>query len=152
MIRAYCSRDFSGVVDCFNRSVREIAARHYTAEQVAAWAPAEPDLRMWETRLKSGGGFVADEAGIIAGFLRIGEQGYVDLLYVHPLYERQGIGRELLLAGCAWAAEQGAQGYEADVSLAARPLFERSGFRLVREQVVERRGVAFRNCRMARGR
>jgi GNAT superfamily N-acetyltransferase len=74
----------------------------------------------------------------------------VDLLYVQPEFGRHGVGRDLLGVACAWAVSRGARRLESDVSTAARPLFEAMGFRVEREQVVERRGVGFRNFRMAR--
>jgi putative acetyltransferase len=74
----------------------------------------------------------------------------VDLLYVHPEYARRGVGRELLEAACTWAVAHGARTLEAEVSIAARPLFEAAGFRVEREQYVVRSGVELRNFHMTR--
>jgi len=150
VVRVYTDSDLAGVVSCFARSVREIGARYYARHQIAAWAPEPPDMETWAIRLRTGGVFVADVDGCIAGFARADDGGVVDLLYVHPDYERRGLGRELLHVACSWAVGRGAQKLTADVSIVARPLFEAMGFRVETEQVVERRGVAFRTFRMAR--
>ena len=150
MVRMYTDSDLEGVVSCFAQSVRGIGARYYAREQSAAWAPESPDMQAWANRLRTGGVFVADIDGCIAGFARAEDSGLVDLLYVNPDHERRGLGRELLHVACSWAAARGARMLKSDVSIAARPLFEAIGFRVETEQVVERRGVAFRTFRMAR--
>ena len=150
LIRAYTDSDLEAVVSCFGRSVREIGARHYAREQVAAWAPDVPDMDGWATRLRTGGVFVAEVESRVAGFVRVEDNGWVDLLYVHPEYERRGVGWNLLWVGCSWAVGRRARTLQSEVSIAARPLFERMGFRVETEQVMERRGVEFRNFRMVR--
>lgn len=150
IIRSYRESDLASVVECFEQSVRVIVARYYRPDQVALWAPAAADMDSWRRRLSSGGVFVAviDEA--IAGFVRATEDGLVDLLYVHPLHERRNVGWALLDVACDWCATGGAKILEANVSLAARPLFEAAGFHVQREQAVEYRGTMFRNFRMRR--
>lgn len=150
VIRAYIDSDLEAVVRCFGRSVREIGARYYAPEQIAAWASESSNMDAWANHLRSGGVFVADVDGDIAGFVRVRANGFVDLLYVHPDYARRGIGRELLQVACSWAVDRGARKLESEASIAACPLFEAMGFRVEREQFVRRRGVGFRNFRMAR--
>jgi len=150
VLRAYLDSDLEAVISCFRQAVRETGARYYSREQIAAWAPDSPDLDAWANRLRTGAVFVADEGGHIAGFVRVEDSGLVDLLYVHADYARRGVGHELLETACTWAAAHGARKLEAEVSIAARPLFEAAGFRVEREQFVERRGVEFRNFHMAR--
>ena len=150
LIREYRDRDLEAVIDCFCRAVRDIGARHYTPEQIAAWAPDPPDAGAWASRLGSGGVFVGQADTALAGFIRVEATGLIDLLYVHPRHARHGVGRELLRTGCAWALQQGARGFESDASIAARPFFEAMDFRVEREQSVERNGVWFRNYRMVK--
>jgi putative acetyltransferase len=150
IIRSYRDSDLSAVVECFEQSVRVIVARYYRPDQVALWAPATPDMESWRQRLSTGGVFVADIEEAVAGFVRATEEGLVDLLYVHPLHERRNVGWSLLDVACDWCATHGAKLLEANVSLAARPLFEAAGFYVQREQSVEYRGTLFRNFRMRR--
>lgn len=152
MIRRYRPEDLEVVVVCFTRSVRTIGARDYAREEIAAWAPDPPDMSGWPARLASGGVFVAELDGALAGFVRIEATGYIDLLYVDPSRERMGIGRSLLEHAFRWAIAQGARGLEADVSRSARPLFETLGFRLESAQAAVRGGVALENFRMSRSR
>jgi len=150
VVRAYIDSDLEAVVSCFGQSVREIGAGYYAREQISAWAPDNPDMDAWANRLRAGGVFVADEGGEVVGFVRVEDNGFVDLLYVHSEYARRGVGRALLEVASSWAVARGARKLESEVSIAARPLFEAMGFCVEKEQFVERGGVGFRNLRMAR--
>jgi putative acetyltransferase len=50
----------------------------------------------------------------------------------------------------SWAVSQGIRHLRSYVSITARPFFESIGFRVVRQQVVERHGVSLQNFRMER--
>jgi putative acetyltransferase len=149
-IRKYRDDDLDAVLACFSASVRGIGARHYTPVQVEVWAPNAPDADAWRARLGMGRTFIADLGGAVGGFVRVEERGYIDLLYVHPQFERRGLGRRLLQEACSWAAGRGAVKLESEVSIGARPLFEACGFRVDSQQTVERRGVQLMHYRMSR--
>lgn len=149
-IREYLDGDLDAVLHCFHRSVRGIASRHYDAAQLSAWAPDVPDRKLWQERLRTGRTLLAEYSGELAGFVRVEDSGYIDLLYVDPAYERRGLGRRLLSEACEWVKSRGAVRLTSEVSLAARPAFEALGFQVDAEQTVERRGVRFTNFRMSR--
>lgn len=91
----------------FGRSVREIATRDHSLAQVSAWAPEVPDWPRWSKRLSEGAAFVCEREDQIAGFARIEDNGYLDLLYVHPEFEGQGVARALFERVLAWAKSHG---------------------------------------------
>jgi GNAT superfamily N-acetyltransferase len=150
MVREYRPNDLEAVVLLFQRSVREVASRDYSPAQISAWAPEPPDLEAWARRLGTGGVFIYERNDQIAGFARVDDTGCVDLLYVHPEVQRQGVARALFDRVISWAVSRGIRHLRSEVSITARPFFESRGFRLVRQQVVERRGVSLHNFRMER--
>lgn len=150
MIRAYTPNDLNDVIQLFRRSIREIASQHYSLAQVAAWAPENPDRKAWARRLGSGGVFVDERNQRVVGLIRIDETGCIDLLYVHPEAQRLGVAGGLFHAALSWAVSRGIRRLRSDVSITARPFFESSGFCVVSEQTVERRGITFRNFHMER--
>jgi putative acetyltransferase len=150
MVREYRADDLEAVVILFQRSVREIASRDYASAQISAWAPEAPDLDAWGRRLRTGGVFVYERNDRIAGFARVDDTGCLDLLYVHPEVQRQGVARALFDRVISWAVSRDIRQLHAAVSITARPFFERMGFHIVRKQLVERRGVSLQNFRMAR--
>ena len=148
MIREYRPEDVPAIIDLFGRSIRESAVRDYSAEQISVWAPQNPDIAAWENRLSKGVVLVFLQKDRMAGFVRMEDSAHLDLLYVHPEFQRQGVARALFEQVLKWAAGQGATHLIADVSITARPFFERMGFRVIESQTIERRGVQLRNYKM----
>ena len=148
MLRDYEPGDLHGVVALFERSVRQIACRDYTCAQLSAWAPEWPDLDAWAERLSTGAVFVSVREDRLAGFARLDASGELDLLYVDPLFERRGVATELFDGVTAWARRYAVARLVANVSITARPFFERMGFRVLRSQTVEREGVSLENFHM----
>jgi putative acetyltransferase len=150
MVREYRPDDLEAVVALFQRSVREVASRDYPPAQISAWAPEALDFEAWARRLETGGVFVYERNDQIVGFTRVDDTGCVDLLYVHPEVQRQGVARALFDRVISWAVSRGIRHLRSEVSITARPFFERIGFRVVRQQVVERGDVSLQNFRMER--
>ena len=89
---------------------------------------------------------VAQLEGQIAGFGDIDvSAGYLDRLYVHKDFQSRGIATAL--EGALEVALSVPLVYT-DASITAKPFFLGRGYRLVREQRVERHGVALTNFRM----
>ncbi len=150
MIRDYRDTDLDAVLGLFHRSVHALGAADYTPEQLAAWAPDEPDRAAWTERLAHGATLVAERDGAIAGFARVEDSGYLDLFYVDPERTGRGIGAELLAHALDWLRSVGAVRAWCHASLTARPFFERHGFHTIARQTVRRNGVAMDNWSMAR--
>ena len=137
ILRAYRGSDLPAILSLFRDTVHTVCARDYTRPQLDAWAPAEPDAAAWDASLRAHRTLVAEEDGSILGFADLAEDGYLDRLYVHRDWQGRGVATALC------AALPGARRTHA--SITARPFFERRGWHVVREQRVERRGVALTN-------
>ncbi len=149
-IRPYRSEDLAAVVAIFQRAVRETASRYYAPQEIDAWAPEPPDTAFWRDRLARGKVWVCEADGAIAGFLRLEEDGYVDLVFVHPGFQRRGVASALLDHAAAWAAAHGIGWLFTEASRSARAFFEAKGFRVVRPRHGEKRGVALETFVMER--
>jgi putative acetyltransferase len=77
-------------------------------------------------------------------------EGYLDMLYVHPEFQRCGVASALVHCAETSARARGVTTLSTEASLTARPFFERHGFHLVATQTVVRRGQPMRNFRMTR--
>ena len=81
------------------------------------------------------------EGDTIIGFGDIDKTGYLDRLYVHADYQKKGAA-----AAICSRLEQAVSGkITTHASITARPFFEKRGYRVVREQQVERKGVFLTN-------
>ncbi|WP_207779287.1 GNAT family N-acetyltransferase [Zavarzinia aquatilis] len=147
-LRPFAPEDVGPLMALFRDSVRKVARRDYSDEQVRAWAPDEMDIAAFGARLGRQTVLVAIEGEAIAGFAALDGQGHIDLLFVHPDHQRKGAGR-LLLQGMEDAARAtGLPRLSAHVSLTARPLFEAMGFAALAARQVPLRGQILTNFRM----
>jgi putative acetyltransferase len=93
MIRSATPSDAPGICAAHVSAIRVSNREAYSAEQIEAWAgPRKPED--YQSSISDGRLFVADEAGIVAGF---GEYRGDEIcaVYVHPNFTRRGIGRRL---------------------------------------------------------
>lgn len=141
MLRPYRTGDCPALAELFYQTVHTVNARDYTPPQLDAWADGHPDLAAWDRSLSAHLTLVAVCDGVITGFADMAPDGYLDRLYVHRDFQRQGIATAL----CD-ALEQAVPGpYETHASITARPFFEQRGYRVVRRQQVLRKGIVLTN-------
>ena len=136
-LRRYESSDCKEVAELFYNTVHIINAKDYTKEQLDVWATQEVDLEKWNQSLQGHYSVVAVDNEIIVGFGDIDKDGYLDRLYVHADYQRKGIATAICKQ-----LEQAVEGkITTHASITAKPFFEKRGYRVVRKQEVERRGI-----------
>jgi putative acetyltransferase len=147
-IRSYRAADGAVLAALFRASVTAIARRDYTQSQVEAWAPEDMDVARFATRCAAKSTWIAERDGRVAGFSDLEADGHVDMLYVHPDFQRRGVARALLVHIENLALARGLARLYTEASITARPAFEAQGFRVIAAQTVERRGEFFTNYRM----
>ncbi len=148
IIRRYTPSDLQELAAVFYDSVRKLGRRDYTLEQVIAWAPDDID---WEARARRHGSrptWVAQSAGQVVGFADLEASGHIDLIFVRADWQGRGVASALLLEIERAAGGLGIERLFAEVSLTARPFFERRGFRVIARQSVAIRGQELANFRM----
>jgi len=147
-IRDYQNGDCEALADIFTRAVRQIARRDYSPAQIAAWAPEERDLNEFAARRSGKPTFVAEYKGKVAGFTDLDGEGHIDMFYVSPDFQRRGVGSAMLRFVTARAQSERCKRLYGEVSITARPVFERHGFKVLAYQTVETNGQALGNYRM----
>lgn len=147
-LRRYQDGDAPALLAVFLSSVREIAARDYRPEQIAAWAPADLDPTAWASHLRALRPWVVTVDGDIAGYADLQPQGHIDHFFVAGAWAQRGVGRLLMHHLHGEAQRQGVRELTADVSKTAEPFFARHGFTVVERRFPERRGVVLENARM----
>lgn len=150
LLRPYTAADLDVLIALFRDSVRRVARRDYSLDQVLAWAPHDLEREEWTLRLAAGSTWVAAHGDRAAGFITLEPDGHLDMLYVHADWQRRSIATRLLSRVEASARSQGLARLFTEASITARPFFERRGFRVVEAQTVTRRGQELVNFRMLR--
>lgn len=141
LIREYLPSDCMEITELFYNTVHIVNRKDYTKDQVNVWAPGPADLEKWNLSLQEHYSIVAVEGETIVGFGDIDNTGYLDRLYVHADYQRKGIATALCNQ-----LEQTVQGkIVTHASITARPFFENRGYKVIKEQQVERQGIYLTN-------
>jgi len=146
-IRNYSPEDVDATIEIFLRAIREVASKDYDAEQVHAWAQVE-NSDSWAKGRASRLTWMASVNGDLAGFSDLMSNGYVDMMFVHPAYQNQGVASLLLSTVEAEARRVQIPAITTEASLTARHFFERRGFKVMAAQEVQKRGVTLKNFRM----
>lgn len=149
-IRGYQKSDDRATYQLFYDTVHQINQLDYSPEQLAVWAPGRTDLSEWGQSLAKKYTLVAINNGEIVGFADLATSGYLDRLYVHHKYQRQGIAQALLNALEQYAKNQGISRITVAVSLTAKPFFLKNDYQIIREQQVQREGINLSNFLMAK--
>ena len=157
-IRPYKTEDIQEIAELFYQTVHTVNAADYTNEQLDAWTDGNIDLAAWDRSFQAHMTLVAvvtpseaeDKKVVqeqIAGFADMDSTGYLDRLYVHRDFQRCGIASAL----CDRLEEAvDAEQFTTHASITAKPFFEKRGYRVIREQQVERKGTLLTNYVMGK--
>lgn len=147
-VRRYREGDEPALLQVFFSSIRDIASRDYTPEQIAAWASEDRDPQLWASRIRQLQPFIVEVEGEIAGYADVQPNGYIDHFFVSGKYPKQGIGTLMMNAIHDEANRLGLNELTSNVSKTAEGFFLRHGFHVVERGFPVRRGVTLQNALM----
>lgn len=142
LIRKYVSFDCKDLAELFYQTVHTVNAKDYTKKQLDVWATGNVDLKAWDKSLSEHYTAVAEKDGITVGFGDIDKTGYLDRLYVHKDYQRQGIAT----AVCNELERAvNTNSVFTHASITAKAFFESRGYKVINEQQVNKSGIILIN-------
>jgi putative acetyltransferase len=147
-VRSYVPTDCGPLIEVFRDSVRGTGLRHYSLEQVLAWAPDEIDYVRFGARRANRMTWVAEIGGRPVGFADLELDGHIDMLFVHPDFQRRGVASALLEIVVSTAHERGLKRLYTESSIGARSIFERFGFLVQSDNTVAIGKQVLSNFRM----
>ncbi|MEC4174980.1 GNAT family N-acetyltransferase [Adlercreutzia sp. R7] len=143
--------DLDAAAKLFRNTVHAVNSRDYAPEQLDAWVPRDKRRLTQIAEKLSGQQTVGlKECGILVGFGSLDDKGDIDMLFVHKDRQKQGIAKVILRELERLALERGKQVVSTFASVTARPFFERMGYAVERENVVNRDGVSLVNYLMSK--
>lgn len=140
--------DLSAITQLFYDTITTINTKDYNSNQIAIWSSTRSNLTMWQERLQTQQFFVAEINNAIVGFSSLGENGYLDFMYVHKDYQGQGIASALLNKIIDMAKTQRVTELTTEASITAKPFFEKRGFEVVKQQTKTVKETEFVNYLM----
>ncbi|ALK04481.1 MAG: GNAT family N-acetyltransferase [Methanosarcina thermophila] len=145
IVRLYRSQDCKEIVELFYDTVHTINSKDYSSAQLDAWAPEENNIDMWDKSLSSTYTVVIEIKGSIVGFGNLDKTGYLDQLYVHKDFQGQGIATIIVDELEKYAQKHDITIITTEASITAKPFFEKRGYKTVKQQSVERKGLTLIN-------
>lgn len=147
VIRKYKSSDCEQLAELFYQTVHNVNAKDYTQEQLDVWATGNVNLEKWNKSFLEHYTIVAINDEIIVGFGDIDKTGYLDRLFVHKDYQKQGIASIMCNELEQSVKENKITTY---ASITAKPFFEQRGYKVIRKQQVIRNGISLTNYVMTK--
>lgn len=149
-IREYQPEDAPALAAIYYNTIHHINKADYNQQQIHAWAPeTHLDPNFWAEKWDRIVPIVAELDGRPVGFVEFESTGYIDCFYCHHEVQGKGVGRALMNEVFKRAREQGIDRIYADVSITAKPFFEKMGFQVEKAQTVEIRGMKLDNFMMS---
>ena len=134
----------------FHAAIHQIAAHHYSAEQVRAWAPQVPDPSRFLARGTDGRTLLVavDDHDEPLAYGDIEADGHIDHLFCRPDLAGTGVTAKLYEALEEAALTSGISTLFTEASEPARRFFTRRGFQVIERNDFELTGVPIHNFRM----
>ncbi len=107
-------------------------------------------MEVWNRSFLEHDTLIAEIDEMIVGFADMDKSGYLDRLYVHKNFQREGIATALLNELERHARKAGVCNFETYASITAKCFFEKHGYIAEAENKVIRNGVMLMNYKMVK--
>ncbi len=149
-IRPATHEDINTIRELFKQTILAICIEEYTTAHLYAWASSYNAVAMWEMKLKQQHFLIAERDGIAVGFAALSPDGWLDLLYVAPTAQRQGVATALWNSIEALAQSLQLAQIWVDASLLARPFLQQQGFVIHERYAKKVQALTFENTIMVK--
>ncbi len=145
-VRSYKENDSQALANIYYNTIHHINSKNYSKKQIEAWAPKSClELEGWQKKWKKLSPMVACLDDIIVGFAEFENNGHIDCFYVHHEWQGNGVGSTLIGEIIKQAKIKNISRIFAEVSITAKPFFEKMDFTVIKEQIVNIRGIELKN-------
>lgn len=128
-IRIAQQSDVVELKELFQQTVLTVNSRDYLQEEIEDWASCGDDISKIGEMIKTHYFIVAvNQLSQIVGFSSITPQGYLHSMFVHKDFQRKSIATLLLEEIERYAMASGIVQITSEVSITARPFFEKWGY------------------------
>jgi putative acetyltransferase len=147
-IKQATQSDLDTIIQLFSDTIGVVNAKDYSAEQIRVWKGGASKKEKWLKKISEQYFLIAEIDNRLAGFGSITHDGYLDFMYVSKDHQGRGVASEIYNSLEKFAVKKRIDKIVSDVSITAKPFFEKQGFELLQEQQVAIDGVKLRNYKM----
>lgn len=147
-LRIAQSSDLNEMQQLYVDTIRSVCNKDYNAEQIAVWTATAENTQRWNNVLHNQLVLIAEKNNKMVGYGTLDNGNYIDFFYIHKDFQGQGIANNILSQIETQARKAGHAVLTSDVSITARPFFEKKGFKVLQEQKNIRKGIELINFKM----
>ncbi|WP_081741478.1 GNAT family N-acetyltransferase [Bacteroides reticulotermitis] len=143
--------DIPVLKELYQNTILTVNRKDYTVEEVKDWASCGDDTTHLVESFEEQHYVVAENGkGVIVGFASVNDTGYIHTLFVHKDFQHQGIATSLYKYIEVYAKEKGVKKVTSEVSITAKPFFEKQGFQVDEEQKRKANQLCLINYKMSK--
>lgn len=140
--------DLKEMQKLYSETIQHVCKNDYNSAQINVWISGAKNTERWIDVINTQFVLLATIEDKIVGFGTLKDGNYIDFFYIHKEFQRQGIADRLLTELQLEAKKQHSKVITSDVSITARPFFEKKGFIVKAEQRNIRFGIELINYKM----
>jgi putative acetyltransferase len=144
--------DLKEMQELYIETIKHVCKDDYNPVQIDVWISGVDNTERWIEVINTQFVLLAIIANKITGFGTLKDGNYIDFFYIHKEYQRQGIADKILteleLEAKKYSNALGQKNITSDISITAKPFFEKKGFIVKAEQRNIRLGVELINYKM----
>lgn len=140
--------DLNEMQQLYTNTIQSVCKNDYNSAQIEAWISGVKNTERWTQVIETQFVLLAIIQDQIVGFGTLKNGNYIDFFYIHKDFQRRGIANKLLTELELEAKNQHTKIITSDISITAKPFFEKKGFVVKTEQRNIRLGVELINYKM----
>jgi putative acetyltransferase len=144
-VRKALPEDIEIISRLFRKTIKTVNSKDYDPHQLQVWSARYRDLDWWKDRVRTDCFLVAVKDSRVLGFCSVNSSGVLELMYVHMGHQGTGVGTALMKAIEDYSSGCHIREIVSEVSITAKPFFEKMGFTGVRRNHREIEGVKLTN-------
>ena len=142
--------DLGALQNLFVNSIQNSCQNDYSAEQIRVWCASIQNTTRWERSLRDDFFLVAEQSGQLIGFASLQNLFYLDFLYVHPQFQKQGVAGQLYQLLEAEAMHNKVAMLQTEASITAKRFFVKKGFSEQAKQEIVIDDISLINFKMTK--
>ncbi|MFH7012174.1 GNAT family N-acetyltransferase [Flavobacterium sp. FlaQc-52] len=140
--------DLKEMQELFVATIKSVCQKEYNEQQIEVWASGVNNTERWIEVIEKQFVLLALIENKIVGYGTLKDSNYIDFFYIHKDFQRQGIANNLLTRLELEAKKRSSKTITSDISITAKPFFEKKGFMVKAKQKNIKSGVELINYKM----